>query len=300
VSTSSRTAPDLSALTRPSGAFAMLAVDQREALRAMFAEHQDAPVTDEQITAFKIDAVRELTPYASAVLLERQFALDPVLDAGVIDPGCALIAAADHFTADEREFVAEVSIDPEVEPARIRAVGGAAMKLLVLWRPDEDPAGRIAMVEEFVRRCRSAGLVSIIEPLSRGSRDGTPRTAEEWDAGVLAAARELGGLGADVYKAEVPLHGEGDEADVRRGCAALNEAVGGPWVVLSSGVPHDLFPRAVRLACEEGASGFLAGRAVWRTVVGAPDVTAALRRDAVPRLRELGEIVDTAVAGRRS
>ncbi|GAA2415609.1 aldolase [Actinomadura vinacea] len=300
MTTPSSTAPDLSALTRPSGAFAMLAVDQREALRAMFAGHQDGPVTDEQITAFKIDAVRELTPHASAVLLERQFALDAVLAAGVIDPGCSLIAAADHFTADEREFVAEVRIDTEVEPARIAAVGGKAMKLLVLWRPDEDPAGRIAMVEEFVGRCRSAGLISIIEPLSRGSRDGTPRTAAEWDAGVLAAARELGGLGADVYKAEVPLHGEGDEAGVRRGCAALNEAIGSPWVVLSSGVPHELFPRAVRLACEEGAAGFLAGRAVWRTVVGASDITGALRRDAVPRLRELCEIVDTAIAGRRS
>ena len=30
----------LSALTRPSGAYAMLAVDQREAMRAMFAEFQ--------------------------------------------------------------------------------------------------------------------------------------------------------------------------------------------------------------------------------------------------------------------
>jgi sulfofructosephosphate aldolase len=276
----------------------MLAIDQREALRAMFAEHQDAPVTDEQITAFKVDAARELTPYASAVLLERQFALDAVLDAGAIAPGCALIAAADHFTGDDREFVAEVRIDEQVDPAWVKSVGGVAMKLLVLWRPDEDPAGRVALVEDFVARCRAAGLISIVEPVSRGSRDGTPRSTEEWNAGVLAAARELGGLGADLYKAEVPLHGEGDEAEVRRYCAELTEAIDGPWVVLSTGVPHDLFPYAVRLACEEGASGFLAGRAVWRQVVGAADRGEALRRHAVPRLRELGEIVDAAVAGR--
>jgi sulfofructosephosphate aldolase len=276
----------------------MLAIDQREALRAMFAEHQDAPVTDEQITAFKVDAARELTPYASAVLLERQFALDAVLDAGAIAPGCALIAAADHFTGDDREFVAEVRIDEQVDPAWVKSVGGVAMKLLVLWRPDEDPAGRVALVEDFVARCRAAGLISIVEPVSRGSRDGTPRSTEEWNAGVLAAARELGGLGADLYKAEVPLHGEGDEAEVRRYCAGLTEAIDGPWVVLSTGVPHDLFPYAVRLACEEGASGFLAGRAVWRQVVGAADRGEALRRHAVPRLRELGEIVDAAVAGR--
>ena len=290
--------PQLSDLTRPSGAFAMLAVDQREALRAMFAEKQGAPATDEQITRFKVDAVRALSPYASGVLLDRQFCLDAVLDADAIAPGCGLIAAADHFTADEREFVAEVTIDDAVDPAAVRARGGVALKLLVLWRPDEDPAGRVAMTRDFVDRCRTAGLVSIVEPVSRAPRDGSDWTPEDWNNGVLAAARELGDLGADLYKAEVPRHGEGDEAAVRKDCAALTDAINGPWVVLSTGVPHDLFPQAVRVACEEGASGFLAGRAVWRKVVGAPDVPAALAEHAVPRLKELAEIVDEVVAGR--
>lgn len=276
----------------------MLAVDQREALRAMFAEHQHGPVTDERITAFKVAAVRALSPYASAVLLDRQFALDAVLAADAIAPGCALIAAADHFTGDDREFVAHARIDEAVEPAHVRDAGGRALKLLVLWRPDEDPAARIAMTRDFIARCRAAGLVSIIEPVSRAPRDGSPWTPEDWNAGVLAAARELGGLGADLYKAEVPRHGEGDAAVVRRDCATLTDTIDGPWVVLSTGVPHDLFPRAVRMACEEGASGFLAGRAVWRTVVGAPDVPAALAEQAVPRLRELTEIVDDVVAAR--
>ncbi|MEV0618182.1 hypothetical protein AB0I81_32990 [Nonomuraea sp. NPDC050404] len=295
---SSTAAPDLSALARPSGGFAMLAVDQREALRAMFAEHQDTPVTDEQITAFKVEAVRALTPYASGVLLERQFALDAVLKAGVIAPGCGLIAAADHFTGDEREFVAEVRIDEDVPGAWVRSIGGVAMKLLVLWRPDEDPAGRVAMVRDFVARCRTAGLISIVEPVARASRRGPALTPEEWNAGVLAAAKELGALGQDLYKAEMPLHCEAPEDDVRRGCAALTGAIDGPWVVLSSGVPHELYPRAVELACAEGASGFLAGRAVWRQVIGATDIPGALSRYAVPRLRELGEIVDAAMAAR--
>jgi sulfofructosephosphate aldolase len=297
-SASAPTVPDLSALARPSGAFAMLAVDQREALRAMFAEFQDGPVSDEQITAFKIAAVRALTPYASGVLLDRQFSLDAVLGADAIAPGCAMIAAADAFTADDREFVAHVTIDDAVDPVRVRSAGGVALKLLVLWRPDEDPAVRTAMTRDFVARCRAAGLLSIIEPVSRAPRDGSAWTPDDWDAGVLAAARELGGLGADLYKAEVPGHGEGDAAGMRRACAELTDTIDGPWVVLSTGVPHDLFPYAVRLACEEGASGFLAGRAVWRRVVGAPDTAAALAEHAVPRLRELTEVVDDVVGGR--
>ena len=43
----------LTKLARPSGALAMVAVDQREALRGMFAAHQSTPVPDSQLTQFK-------------------------------------------------------------------------------------------------------------------------------------------------------------------------------------------------------------------------------------------------------
>ena len=45
----------LTKLARPSGALAMVAVDQREALRGMFAPHQSTPVPDSQLTQFKVD-----------------------------------------------------------------------------------------------------------------------------------------------------------------------------------------------------------------------------------------------------
>jgi sulfofructosephosphate aldolase len=273
----------------------MLAVDQREAMRAMFAEYQSAPVSDEQVTAFKLAATRILTPHASAVLLDKQFVLDRAIEEQAVAPDCAVIAAADHFIAGDDEIVADVEIDSAVDPAYYRDKGAAALKLLILWRPDEDPQRRIGMVEEFVGRCRSAGLISIIEPVSRKPRDGRDW---DWNAGVLAAAKELGALGADLYKAEVPLHAEGDPAEVRRGCAEITEAVSSPWVVLSSGVSQEAFPRAVELAVAEGASGFLAGRAVWRSCIGAPDVEKSLREEGVARLRRLCDVVDDAVASR--
>ncbi|HLI38800.1 MAG TPA: hypothetical protein VKV80_15890 [Streptosporangiaceae bacterium] len=284
--------PALSPIARPSGGLAMVAIDQRESLRAMFAQHQDGPVSDGQLTAFKVAATRLLSPHASAVLVDRQFALGPVLAEGAVAPGCGLIVAADRFLPDERELVAGAEIDEEVVPERVREHGAVALKLLIIWRPDEPPGPRVEMATRFVRRCRAAGLISIIEPVSRKPRDG-----RAWDRehGVLAAARELGTLGADLYKAEVPLYGTGPEAEIRRRCAELTETIASPWVVLSSGVPQDAFPRAVELACREGASGFLAGRAVWRPVIGAPDIDAALRDDAVPRLRHLAAIVDSTV-----
>lgn len=283
----------LTSLARPSGGFAMLAVDQREAMRAMFAEHQDAPVSDEQLTRFKVAATRILSPHASAVLVDRQFAFDAVVSEGAVAPSCGLIAAADHFIAGNGELVTDVEIDEAVDPAVVRQQGAVAMKLLVIHRPDGDPARRVEMVRRFVGRCHDAGLVSIIEPVAKAPRDGRDW---DWDACVIEAARELGDLGADLYKAEVPLKGQGEEAEIRRRCAQITEAVSSPWVVLSSGVPGDLFPRAVELACAEGAAGFLAGRAVWASVIGSADLERDLREVSVPRLQRLAEIVDAGVS----
>ncbi|GAB3437019.1 aldolase [Phycicoccus ginsengisoli] len=286
------TAYTLSSIARPSGAFAMLAVDQREAMRGMFAEHQDGPVGDDQLRRFKVEATRILTPYASAVLVDKQFAFDAVVEEGAVDPGCGLIAAADEFIAGNGEYVTDVVIDEAVDPAAVREQGAVAMKLLVIHRPDTDPQVRVDMVRRFVERCRSAGLVSIIEPVAKAPRDGRDW---DWDQCVVDVARELGGLGADLYKAEVPLKGQGDEGETRRRCAEITDAVASPWVVLSSGVPAEFFPRAVRLACESGASGFLAGRAVWASVIGSDDVERDLREVSVPRLQQLGELVDSLV-----
>lgn len=291
------TPTDLSALQRPSGAFAMLAVDQREAMRNMIAEHRETPVTDEDLRDFKLEATRILSPYASGVLIDRQFALDHAIEAGVVDPACGLIASADHFESAHGELVGEVTIDRLVDPHKYAALGVKALKLLVLYRPDEPAEGRVRMVREFVELCKSAGLISIIEPLSR-----KPLSGEDfdWNAGILAAAKELGGLGADLYKAEVPFHGQAPEEDVRASCAELTRAIDGPWVILSSGVPEDVFPDAVRWACLEGASGFLSGRAVWASCIGSPDVVDSLSTDAVRRLQHLCAVVDDVVASQRT
>jgi sulfofructosephosphate aldolase len=284
--------PALKRLARPSGGLAMLAVDQREALRAMIAERTGAPVPDEDVTAFKVAAARALTPHASAVLVDPQFGWEAVLAADAVDPACALIAAADHFVPGETEFVRDAVIDESLDLDALARQGAVALKLLVVWRPDGDRDRRVAMVEEFVARCRRRDLVSIIEPVSRAPLAGGDFDV---DAGILAAARELGALGADVYKTEVPTHGKGGDIEVREGCRRIDDVVDGAWVVLSSGVAADRFPDAVRLACEAGASGFLAGRAVWASVVGSPRLEEDLERVAVPALQRLVRVVDETV-----
>ncbi|MEL6893299.1 MAG: aldolase, partial [Actinomycetota bacterium] len=76
---------------------------------------------------------------------------------------------------------------------------------------------------------------------------------------------------------------------------SVTAAVGSPWVILSSGVAEADFPTAIAVACEEGASGFLAGRAVWASCLGATDVAGCLAGPAVARMQRFADVADRAI-----
>lgn len=283
-------------ITRPSGGFAMLAVDQREAMRLMFvAAGIKAPVSDQVLTDFKVNAAKILSPYASAILVDQQFCYKQVVEQKAIAKSCSMIVAVDEFIPGNGIPVDSVVIDKNIDPQAVKKDGGKALKLLVLWRSDEDPKQRLNMVKEFNQLCHANGLVSIIEPVVRPPRCGDKFDREQ---AIIDAARELGDSGADLYKVEMPLSGKGSQQELLTASQKLNEHINMPWVILSSGVDEKLFPRAVRVAMTAGASGFLAGRAVWSSVVGLPDTELMLRDISVPKLQRLGEIVDEIMARR--
>lgn len=284
-------------ITRASGGFAMLAVDQREAMRLMFAAAgAKTPVADSVLTDFKVNAAKILSPYASAVLLDQQFCYRQAVEQNAVAKSCAMIVAADDFIPGNGIPVDNVVIDKKINAQAVKRDGAKALKLLVLWRSDEDAQQRLDMVKEFNELCHSNGLLSIIEPVVRPPRCGDKFDREQ---AIIDAAKELGDSGADLYKVEMPLYGKGARSDLLTASQRLNGHINMPWVILSSGVDEKLFPRAVRVVMEAGASGFLAGRAVWSSVIGLPDTELMLRDVSAPKLQRLGEIVDEMMAKRR-
>ena len=280
----------LTNLARPSGALAMVAVDQREALRGMFAAHQSTPVPDSQLTQFKVDVARELSPFASALLVDQEFGIDAIIDQKVLAPTCGLIAAADLLVGPAGGAATDTAVDPDVDPLRMRDIGSVGLKFLVLWRNDESPESRLKLVDEFNQLCAKSGLPSIIEVIVKPPTDSSRSFDREEE--LVIAAKEASTWSADLYKAEVPFHGEGDLLAITRNAQRITEAVGTPWVVLSNGVKAPFFADAVKACAQGGASGFLAGRAVWADIVGSADIPAALREVSIPRLEKLAEIVD--------
>lgn len=281
----------LDAIARPSGALAMVAMDQRESLRTMFdAAGAGRPDTEEMV-AFKTAVAAALTPIASGFLIDRHFGFEQVRAAG-LPPGCGLILAADELTQEEGGPVEETALDDVVAAPDYDLGGVSALKLLIIWRRDGKRAARVDLARRFIELAASRGVLSVLEPVVRATPAEQASGSWDADAAIVEAARELSALRPSLYKAQVPRGGQGSAAELRATCTALGEAVTGPWVVLSQGVAREAFHDAVQAACAGGASGFLAGRALWSDVVGRPDVERALADVAVPRLQRLADLVD--------
>ena len=242
-----------------------------------------------------MNAAKILSPFASAILVDQQFCYRQILEQQAVAKSCATIVAADDFIPGNGIPVDSVRIDKNIDPQALKRDGAKALKLLVLWRSDEDSQQRLQMVHEFNQLCHSQGLLSIIEPVVRPPRRGDKFDREQ---AILDAAKELGDSGADLYKVEMPLYGKGTQSELLAAAQKLNDQISMPWVILSSGVDEKLFPRAVRIAMQAGASGFLAGRAVWSTVVGLPDTELMLSDVSAPKLQRLSDIVDEMMARR--
>jgi sulfofructosephosphate aldolase len=255
----------VNALARDNGTYAMVAMDQRESLRTMFRD-RGFDESDERVRMFKIAVARELAPHASGFLIEPQFLDDvrPYVPRG-------LIMAVDLLEQERGGIVEDTRLDEVADVPD----GVVALKLLVIWRDDEHRAERIEMCERFVSLATRHRVLSVLEPVVRE------------DHQIVEAARELGTTRPSLYKCQAPRQG-----DVVARCREITDVLPVPWVVLSQGVPPDEFPLAVEHACRGGASGFLAGRALWTNTLDAEEPTELLRTQSVTRLEQLIEIVD--------
>jgi sulfofructosephosphate aldolase len=279
------------ALQTPSGGYAMLALDQRESLRGMFPRTSEGGyVDDEALRQFKAAGVRALSSYASAVLLDRPFALQNGRPAGLAE-NCALIAAADLLVQQPGHDITAVGFDELVTPELLAAVGSVAVKVLVLWRRDSGEAERAYLVTRAMELAAAAGAATLVEGIVRPALGTHWASPAERHRGILDCARELSAFHPDIYKAEVPGYVQGDLSRVAEQSVLMSDIVRGDWVILSNGVEREAFPEALTEALKGGADGFLAGRAVWADTVTEPDPAAAMRNRSVGRLERLTEIV---------
>ncbi len=282
----------------PRGGFAVMALDHRNNLRHAFRPDSPEPAGDAEITSFKEQLVEVLAPLSSAVLLDPELSAAQCIARHRLPGRAGLIVALDAtgYVGDPQARQSRVL--PGWSVAQAKRMGASAAKLLVYYHPDSPAADEIeALVQRVAEECLKQELALFLEPLSYSVDPAKKKVApEERRCVVIETARRLIVPGVDVLKAEFPVDvsAEPDERTWREACEELSRVSRVPWVLLSASAPYEAYVRQVTAACQAGASGVAAGRAVWQE---APTLNGAaresfLRTTATQRMMRLTELVD--------
>jgi len=255
------------------GIFSGLAIDHRGPLRRSLEKESPQGRTNEALTALKRDIVRQLAPATSAVILDPETAAGQCVADGSMPAKTGLIVALDTgSTGDPLNRTTSLVENWSVE--KTVRMGASAVKMLLYYHPQAPEASeRETLVQKVAQDCTRYDIPFFLEPLC-GTGFQPVKTRPGWPSHqrrevVIETARRLVPLGVDILKAEFPVDVsvEPDENIWRDACEELTNASAVPWVLLSAGVSYDTFLKQVRVACEAGASGVMAGRAVWKEAV---------------------------------
>jgi tagatose-1,6-bisphosphate aldolase len=297
MTTKTKNRKTLADIASADGVFAIIAMDQRNTLKRMFAA-VDIDASEDDLRTAKADVARALTPAASGMLLDPTYGVPAVTEGQALAPDCGLLVAAEPSSRDSYNGEPRTRRDPELNARWVSEQGGDALKFLVQLRADRsvgkpgepDLAAEVLDVcQQIVTDCASAGLPSVIENLIY-ALPGEQLTGKAREDAIINAAAALDGVDIDLLKLEYP--GSPD------GCRRLAEVLHRPWAVLSAGVPFEEFSDVLKIAFDEGgASGFIAGRSVWREALPLKGVDRQRFLDTIARPR-LDELV--AVASQRA
>jgi tagatose 1,6-diphosphate aldolase len=304
----------LTHIANASSQFTMVATDQRGSLKRMINPANPQSVPPEEMKDVKRKLIqsfggKESLAKASGILIDPEYSFETrFLQSCNIRADVGMLMGIEASGYGEKgEFAPMVQIfnglDIDEAVNKIKWRGASAVKMLVYYHPDS-PTRRHqeSMVKVVGNACLKQTIPFLLEPMSHSlpngphKKDNPKEFSRIKPAIVIETARELTKpeYGIDVLKCEFPVNlnfveelGQ-DPAGV---CQELDLVSQTPWVLLSAGVNFDEFKKSLIYAVENGASGFLCGRALWKDAVGRKDMTHFLVTTGVNRLNELVEIV---------
>jgi tagatose-1,6-bisphosphate aldolase len=247
------------------GHFCILAIDHRANLVSQLQKFH-LNLTDADVIAFKRDVLHHLLPEASAVLTDPAYGMPPLIAGGLLgQAGLLAPLEVTNYSLHPRDRITQFIEGWSVE--QIKGVGGTGVKLLLYYHPGDAAlkADKHGLVERIIVACARFQLPFFLEPIAYSLDGAAPLSITEQRQVAVETAQTFSAMGVDILKLEFPVNPaqEPDEAVWSAACRDLNAACSVPWALLSAGVDYNTFARQARIACINGASGVIVGRAVW-------------------------------------
>lgn len=272
----------LKRLSDENGVIGALAIDQRGSLKKMIASGEANQVVDEGIIRFKELVSKELTPFATAILLDPEYGLPA---AKVRDKNAGLLVAYEKTGYDASEVGRLPDLLPEYSVKRLKESGADAIKFLLYYDVDEEEKinnYKHVYMERVGSECASEDLPFFLEIVTYDAGINDVKSKEYAKVKpnkVIRAMKEFSKpqYQVDVLKVEVPVdmnfvegYAEGEIVYSKEEAAFLfneqSEATELPFIFLSAGVSAKLFQETLKFAKKSGSTfnGVLCGRATWK------------------------------------
>ena len=300
-------------LADANGRFKMVAADQRPPIMSLIKQKRNvATASYDDVAWFKEILVKSLTDEASAVLLDPIWAYSRAV-AHVAPTQGLLLTLEEHDFQETDGGRLSRDIDGWTV-GKIRRVGADGVKVLAWYRPDASPevcARQQEYVERIGKACAEHDICFLLELLVYPLPNEAGQTKDYIEHSAKRPELVVKSLetfadprfGVDIFKLESPLAavnvpelGAAGADECQHWFNELGRVANRPWVMLSAGADMDQFRRVLKYAYAAGASGYLAGRAIWLQAARAfPDgaaMEAALRKDALSYMREINELTD--------
>jgi len=291
----------LQQLANTHGVLTVCAIDHRESLKRALNEKNPEAVSYQDMVDFKLDLCRTVAGSASAVLLDPIYGAAQAIVSGVLPGGTGLLVSLEKtgYTGETTARVTELL--PDWSVGKIKMLGASAVKLLIYFRVDlKDVAiKQLQLVRKVADQCIEQDIPLLVESVAYPTAEEVTNPelfSKKKPELVIETARSLTSLPIDMLKSEFPadIGYEKDEKKLEKYCQALSQASKLPWVLLSAGADFESFRKEIEIACRNGASGFMAGRALWQeaTSISSRNERNSFFKDKT--LTRLGEITGIA------
>src|SRR5881296_2433032 len=259
----------LQQISDDTGRFTMIAMDQRGSLQKMLHPENPKAATYAEMEAVKLGVTEALAPHASGYLLDPEFGVAPAVNRFALPGRTGLLVALEQSGYEKKGNWRLTTLLDGWTVEKVKRLGASAAKLLLFFNPDaprEIVDHQLKVVKTVADECNRLDLAFVCEPMSYAVDMSDEEFGRKKADTIIRTAEILSPLGFDVLKAEFPGDPKvtPDLEELRKNCQRLSRATKVPWVVLSAGADFDVFRGLVELACQGGASGFLAGRAIWK------------------------------------
>ena len=284
------------------GIITVCAMDHRDSLRRQLNGANPDAVSYHDMVNFKMDLCRIVAPLASAVLLDPIYGAAQAITTHSLPGRTGLLVSIEKSGYAGQNTARITEILPGWNIGKVKKMGASAVKLLIYFRPDirDIAAKQIELVMRLADECITEDIPFLVEavsyPLTEEKNNPVEFSLKKPDI-VLETARQLTALPIDIFKAEFPadINYEKDRRKLEMYCQELSKISQSPWVLLSAGIGYDQFKTQVEIACKSGASGFMAGRALWQEATRGQtreERIAFLKDKTVARFKEIAEIAE--------